>query len=96
MSEVTEQKSQTESMIQPPRRRSKKQYVKNKKACPFSGPNALKVDYKDLKLLQKFVADSGKVLPSRITSVSTKHQRHLGRAIKRARFLALLPYRSLD
>ncbi|USO02208.1 MAG: 30S ribosomal protein S18 [Alphaproteobacteria bacterium] len=93
MSEVETNKAQ---MIQPPKRRAKKQYVKNKKACPFSGPNAFKVDYKDLKLLQKFISDSGKILPSRITSVSTKHQRHLGRAIKRARFLALLPYRSLD
>jgi len=93
MSEVETARHQ--SMV-PQKRRSKKQYVKNKKACPFSGPNALKVDYKDLRLLQKFIADSGKILPSRITSVSTKHQRHLTRAIKRARFLALLPYRSLD
>lgn len=79
-----------------PRRRSKKQFFKKKRSCPFSGPNALKVDYKDLRLLQKFISDSGKMLPSRITSVSTKYQRHLSQAIKRARFLSLLPFQSRD
>ena len=58
----------------------------------FSGPNGLKVDYKNIQLLQKFLSDSGKILPSRITAVSTKHQRHLSRAVKHARFLALIPY----
>ena len=77
-------------------RRAKKQFFKKKRCCPFSGPNAMKVDYKDLRLLQKFTSDSGKILPSRITSVSTKYQRHLSTAIKRARFLALLPFQSRD
>lgn len=81
---------------QAPRRKSKKQSIKKRRSCPFSGPNALKVDYKDLRLLQKFISDSGKILPSRITSVSTKHQRYLSQAIKRARFLALLPFQSRD
>lgn len=56
------------------------------------GPNAPKIDYKDVKLLQRFVSERGKMVPSRITAVSSKKQRELARAIKRARFLALLPY----
>ena len=52
----------------------------------------IKIDFKDTKLLQRFVSERGKIVPSRITAVSTKKQRELARAIKRARFLALLPY----
>jgi small subunit ribosomal protein S18 len=81
---------------QPRPRRPKRQFFKKKRCCPFSTPGAPKVDYKDLRLLQKFVSDSGKILPSRITSVSTKYQRHLTVAVKRARFLALLPFQSRD
>ena len=62
------------------------------KSCPFSGPNAPKIDYKDVKLLTRFTSERGKIVPSRITAVSAKKQRELARAIKRARFLALLPY----
>jgi small subunit ribosomal protein S18 len=58
----------------------------------FSGPNAPKIDYKDTRLLQRFISERGKIVPSRITAVSTKKQRELSRAIKRARFLGLLPY----
>ena len=95
MSEVNvAEKVQTEQRIRP--RRPKRQFFKKKRCCPFSTPSAPKVDYKDLRLLQKFVSDSGKILPSRITSVSTKYQRHLSTAIKRARFLALLPFQSRD
>ena len=72
--------------------RSKRTFFKKRRSCPFSGPNGLKVDYKNIQLLQKFLSDSGKILPSRITAVSTKHQRHLSRAVKHARFLALIPY----
>lgn len=67
-------------------------FFRRKKSCPFSGPNAPEIDYKDIKLLQRFVSERGKIVPSRITAVSTKKQRQLAKAIKRARFLALLPY----
>ena len=60
--------------------------------CPFSSEDAPKIDYKDTKLLQRYISERGKVVPSRITAVSAKKQRELARAIKRARFLALLPY----
>ncbi len=67
-------------------------FFRRRKTCPFSGPGAPKIDYKDLKLLQRFVSERGKIVPSRITAVSMKHQRKLAQAIKRARFLGLLPY----
>lgn len=65
---------------------------RGRKSCPFSGPHAPKIDYKDVRLLQRFVSERGKIVPSRITAVSAKKQRELAQAIKRARFLALLPY----
>ena len=67
-------------------------FFRRRKSCPFSGTNAPKIDYKDIKLLQRFVSERGKIVPSRITAVSTKKQRELSQAIKRARYLALLPY----
>ena len=67
-------------------------FFRRRKSCPFSGPNAPKIDYRDIKLLQRFVSERGKIVPSRITAVSAKKQRELARAIKRARFLGLLPY----
>ncbi|AQX27805.1 SSU ribosomal protein S18P [Bartonella sp. JB63] len=63
-----------------------------RKTCPFSGVNAPKIDYKDIKLLQRYISERGKIVPSRITAVSQKKQRELTNAIKRARFLGLLPY----
>lgn len=69
-----------------------KGFVRRRKTCPFSGDNAPKIDYKDPKLLQRFISERGKIVPSRISAVSFKKQRELARAIKRARFLALLPY----
>ncbi len=66
-------------------------FFRRRKSCPFSGQNAPKIDYKDIKLLQRFVSERGKIVPSRITAVSAKKQRILAKAIKRARFLALLP-----
>ena len=60
--------------------------------CPFSGDNGLKIDYKDPKMLQRYMSEKGKIAPSRITAVSRKKQRELARAIKRARFLGLLAY----
>lgn len=71
-----------------------KPFFKRRKTCPFSGDNAPKIDYKDPKLLQRFVSERGKIVPSRISAVSQKKQRELARAIKRARYLALLPYKS--
>ena len=71
---------------------ARRPFFRRRKSCPFSGPNAPKIDYKDIKLLQRFVSERGKIVPSRITAVSTKKQRELAQAIKRARFLGLLPY----
>jgi small subunit ribosomal protein S18 len=67
-------------------------FFRRRKSCPFSGANAPVIDYKDVRLLQRFISERGKIVPSRITAVSAKKQRQLARAIKRARFLGLLPY----
>lgn len=67
-------------------------FNRRKKSCPFTGANAPKIDYKDTKLLQRYISERGKIVPSRITSVSQKKQRELAQAIKRSRFLGLLPY----
>ena len=64
--------------------------IKFVRACPFSGKNAPLIDYKNVRLLKKYLSESGRILPSRITSVSQKKQKELSRAIKRARFLSLL------
>lgn len=71
---------------------ARKPFFRRRKTCPFSGPDAIPIDYKDIKLLQKFTTERGKIIPSRITAVSQKKQRELAQAIKRARFLALMPY----
>ena len=63
-----------------------KPFFRRKKVCPFSSEDAPKIDYKDTKLLQRYISERGKVVPSRITAVSAKKQRELARAIKRARF----------
>ncbi len=71
---------------------SRRPFFRRQKSCPFSGPNAPKIDYKDVRLLQRFISERGKIVPSRITAVSTKKQRELAQAIKRARNIALLPF----
>ena len=71
---------------------ARRPFFRRRKVCPFSGEGAPKIDYKDVKLLQRYVSERGKIVPSRITAVSAKKQRELAKAIKRARFLALLPY----
>ena len=71
---------------------ARRPFFRRKKTEPFSGANAPKIDYKDVKLLQRYISERGKIVPSRITAVSTKNQRTLANAIKRARFMALLPY----
>ena len=75
-----------------PRGGGRRPFFRRRKTCPFTGPNAPKIDYKDVKLLQRYISERGKMVPSRITAVSTKKQRALAQAIKRARFLGLLPY----
>ena len=64
--------------------------IKFFRPCPLSGKNAPPIDYKNIKLLKKYISESGRILPSRITSVSQNKQKKLSRAIKRARLLALL------
>ena len=73
-------------------RTDKRPYNYKQRSCPLSGKRAPEVNYKNVKLLRKYISDRGKILPARITSISTKKQRELSVAIKRARFLALLPY----
>jgi small subunit ribosomal protein S18 len=71
---------------------ARRPFFRRNKTCPFSGDTAPKIDYKDVKLLQRFISERGKIVPARITAVSNKKQRILANAIKRARFMALLPY----
>jgi small subunit ribosomal protein S18 len=71
---------------------ARRPFFRRRKTCPFSASNAPKIDYKDVKLLQRFISERGKMVPSRITAVSAKKQRALARAIKRARYIGLLPY----
>jgi small subunit ribosomal protein S18 len=75
---------------------SKAPFFRRKKTCPFTGPNAPKIDWKNADMLKRYISERGKIMPSRITAVSPKKQRELSRAIKRARFMALLPYLKND
>ena len=67
-------------------------FEERKRFCPFSKPNSPKIDYKDVKMLSRFISEKGKITPSRITNVSSKKQKVLAKAIKRARFLSLMSY----
>jgi small subunit ribosomal protein S18 len=67
-------------------------FFRRRKSCPFAAKDAPVIDYKDVRLLQGFMSERGKIVPSRITAVSAKKQRELARAIKRSRHLGLLPY----
>jgi len=71
---------------------TRRPFFRRRKTCPFSSDQSPKIDYKDVKLLQRYISERGKIVPSRITAVSNKNQRQLANAIKRARFMALLPY----
>ena len=71
---------------------ARRPFGRRRKVCPFSGAESPKIDYKDVKLLQRYISEKGKIVPARITAVSAKKQRELAIAIKRARYLALLPY----
>ena len=75
---------------------TKAPFFRRKKTCPFTGPNAPKIDWKNADMLKRYISERGKIMPSRITAVSPKKQRELSRAIKRARFMALLPYLKND
>ena len=68
----------------------KKPDFRTKRSCPLSAKNAPEIDYKNIKLLRRYVSENGKILPSRITAVSQKKQRELSLSIKRARILALI------
>ena len=69
-----------------------KPFFRRRKSCPFSGSDATEIDYKDVKLLQRYISERGRIIPSRITAVSNKKQREMARAIKRARYLGLIPF----
>jgi small subunit ribosomal protein S18 len=69
-----------------------KKEIRTKKVCRFTQNNIKYIDFKDVKLLQKFISEQGKIIPKRITGTSSKYQRQLSLAIKRARHMALLPY----
>ena len=71
---------------------SRKVFFKRRKSCPLSGEKAQAIDYKDVRLLQRYTSERGKIMPSRITSVCAKKQRRLATANKRARILALMPF----
>lgn len=74
---------------------SSRQLFKRRKFCRFTADKIAEVDYKDLNILKEFITENGKVIPARITGTKSRFQRQLGIAIKRARFLALLPYTDL-
>lgn len=67
-------------------------FFRRRKTCPFSGPDAQVIDWKDVRTLGRYISERGKIVPSRITAVSQKKQRELAKAIKRARFMGLMPY----
>lgn len=71
---------------------TKRPFFRRKKSCPFTGPNAPAIDWKNVRMLGRYISERGKMVPSRITSVSQSKQRELARAIKRARFMGLLHY----
>ena len=72
--------------------KKKQFFIKKIKSCPLSAKGAPEIDYKNVKLLEKYISEKGKIIPSRITGVSRKKQKELAKAIKRARFLSLMSY----
>ena len=67
-------------------------FESRRRMCPFSNKNSPKIDYKDIRLLSNYISEKGKITPSRVTNVSRKKQTELSKAIKRARYLALMSY----
>jgi small subunit ribosomal protein S18 len=74
---------------------SSRQLFKRRKFCRFTAEKIDEVDYKDINILKEFITENGKLIPARITGTKARYQRQLGTAVKRARFLALLPYTDL-
>lgn len=70
----------------------KRQYFRRRKVCKFCVEKIDRIDYKDVRMLQQFVAERGKIIPRRVSGACTQHQRRLARAIKQARNIALLPF----
>jgi small subunit ribosomal protein S18 len=83
---------QRRSSSEPPTITIRRPFFRRRKTSPFATGEAPKIDYKDIKLLQRFVSERGKIVPRRITAVTAKEQRSLAQAIKRARELGLMPY----
>ena len=71
---------------------TRRPFHRRRKSDPFAGTDSPKIDYKDVRLLQRYISERGKIVPSRITAVSQKNQRALAQAIKRARFMAIISY----
>lgn len=71
-------------------------YFRRRKFCRFTAAGTQKIDYKDIITLKNYITESGKIVPSRITGTCAKYQRQLARAIKRARYLSLLPYTDVN
>jgi small subunit ribosomal protein S18 len=69
-----------------------RQFVRRRKYCRFTAEGVQEVDYKDIAVLKDFITETGKIIPSRVTGTKSKYQRQLSTAIKRARYLALMPY----
>ena len=67
-------------------------FFRRRKFCRFTAEGVQEIDYKDLEVLKQYITETGKIVPSRITGTKSKYQRQLATAIKRARYLALLPY----
>ena len=72
--------------------KSNSPFENKRKFCPFSQPGSPKIDYKDIRLLSRYITEKGKIIPSRITGVSRKKQKELAKSIKRARYLSLISY----
>ncbi|WWO99840.1 MAG: 30S ribosomal protein S18 [Candidatus Dasytiphilus stammeri] len=70
--------------------------LRRRKICRFTDKDIQQIDYKDVVILKNYLTESGKIVPSRITGTSAKYQRQLAKAIKRARYLSLLPYTDLQ
>lgn len=71
-------------------------YFRRKKQCAFKGEGTMAIDYKDVNVLKEYIMESGRIVPSRITGTSALYQRQLARAIKVARYIALLPFSDLQ
>ncbi len=67
-------------------------YVRRRKYCRFTAEGVKEIDYKDVNLLKNYITETGKIVPSRVTGTSARYQRQLATAIKRARYIALIPY----